>query len=338
MTRPYDSDLFFEEAQEALDMGHLGRGGVVRDRWGRAMLKAPDSDEKSPYTAASSLANQITNTEFVHKWEMRMLAKGLGLRPDLGRLAAIEKYSTALHPPAFEKGEKAASGRALDNLIERALDAVAIHEKADYGTAFHGHTEPGAPQPTEHDPEMKTDVDSFWDFCRRECITLVDTERFTVNESTGSAGTFDHGIRVLGHPLLTGYVVADKKTGRVDPDHWAIQIASYAHGMFYDRETDERTSMPQDVNLKWGAVLHTPALTGQTKLYPVNLELGWTLALYAASARDLKAKETFLGAYESASFEDRLAACTTKEELTMLWHSHDTKVGRALITEKAGTL
>jgi len=320
----------------SVDEGELvGRGGVRRDSRGRALLVPQGMKDpvRVPYSSASGLADSITDPKHFHTWELRYLARGMGLRPDLARLAAVEPYSTGLYADLGR--EKSASGRRLDSIIERAWDAVQLHEKADYGTAFHSHTEPGAQPP--QDPEMAADVQSFWDVLREQCVTIVDTERFTVNDRTGSAGTFDHGVRVLGHPLLKGYVVADKKTGRRDPLHWAIQIASYAYGMFYDRETDERTRFPQDVNLDWGLVMHTPALTGKTELIPVDIYTGWEHAQIAAQARDAQDHEA-KHVYRPATFDQRLEAANTVDELKTLWYSTTDEAERAAVTTKAGTL
>lgn len=335
------TELFFENFAEQDDAGHSGRGGVIRDGRGRAMLIPKGVPAKSgvrvPYSSASGLADHIADPNFFHTWELRYLAKGLGQRPDLARLAASEVYSTGLYA-RFERGEKQASGRRLDSIIERALDHAQIHEKADYGSAFHQHTEPGAPRPAEGDPEMTRDVESFEDTLRRECIKIIETEVFTANDVTMSAGTYDHGVRVLGHPTLDGYVIADKKTGRVDPLHWAVQIASYANGEIYGRENDMRQDISNEINLEWGLVIHTGALTGKTTLYPVDLTLGWEVAQAAAVARDAKDNRAIVGTYRSASFEARLAACRSKSDARLLWQSTEDVEKRRLAQLRATEL
>jgi hypothetical protein len=224
----------------------------------------------------------------------------------------------------------------VKQIIERALDRQKIHEKADYGTAVHGHTEPGAPAPV--DENVARDVMSFWDTLKAHCVTIVDTERFTANDTTMSAGTFDHGVRVLGHPLLTGYVVADKKTGRFDPFHWEIQIASYANSQLYDTDTDERSDFPADLNLRYGLVFHVKALTGVTDLVIVDIERGWRNAQIAAQARDAQEEGAKVEPYRASTFTQRLGACESKTDATTLWHSTSDPVERDAIIEKASTL
>lgn len=329
-----DPSTFFDEPER-------GRGGVPRDSKGRALL-VPKGLPKSagirvPYSSASGLADSISDDFHIHRWQMRYLAKAMGQRPDLGRLAAAEPYSTGLYAE-FEPGEKARSGRALDRIIERALDSIGIDEKADYGTAFHAHTEPGAESVPPLDQEMANDVKSFERILEREQITIVDTERFTANDKTMSAGTFDHGVRVLGHPTLTGYVISDKKTGRVDPFHWEVQVASYAYGELYDTETDERSPFPADINLSWGLVFHTGARTGLTTLFPIDLERGWRNAQLAALARDAQEEKYDPLPFKPATFTQRLKACATKDDARRLWKSLPEGPDRDLVADKAASL
>ena len=327
---------FFDRVEIDLDKG---RGGVARDGRGRALL-APrglaGTKVRVPYSSASGLADAISDDGFLHRWEKRYLAIAMGRNADLARLAAAETYHTGLEP--LDVPEKRASGRRVDDIIQRALDRQRIHEKADYGTAFHAFTEPGALPVPEGMDGLAVDVKSFEDALRENCITLVDTERFTANDTTMSAGTYDHGVRVLGHPLLTGYVIADKKTGRIDPWHWEIQIASYANSEMYDTETDERSPMPEDVNLNYGVVFHTGAQTGHTEFYVLDLQRGWRNAQIAAQARDAQDEGAKTIPFKPATFAERLAAVSTIHEATRLWYSTSDAAERDAVTQKARSL
>lgn len=314
-----------------------GRGGVRRDSRGRALLVPKGlagTDVRAPYSSASGLADHISDDSFLHTWQMRYLARGLGQREDLAALAALETYHTGLDP--LDIAEKRSSGRALDRIIERALDHVKIHEKADYGTVVHGFTEPGLDLSVC--PErMRHDVESFWEVVRREAIVLSMTEAFTANDATMTAGTFDHLLR-MPHPLLQGYVVADKKTGRVDPHHWAIQLATYAYGELYDTETDTRLPWPGEVNRKYALMSHIPALRGVTDLYVLDIEIGWEMAQIAAKVRDYHDRKDLLVDFKPADFMTKLNLCEDAEMLRALWKSTDNTAEQALVSEKASTL
>ena len=329
-----DIDFFNDTTEEP----EKGRGGVPRDGRGRALLVprsvSKTSGVRAPYSSASGLADAISDDSFLTTWKMRYLAIAMGRNPDLAALAAGEVYNTGLYPP--ERRDKTQSGYRVDGIVERALDRQGISEKADYGTAIHAFTEPGNPGVVpEH---MRADVESYWLKLQRECVTIVDTERFTANDKIMTAGTFDHGVRVLGHDQLTGYVIADKKTGRVDPFHWEIQLATYARGEFYDTETDERSELPADINLEFGLVIHIPALGGETTFHIVDLERGWRNAVLAAQARDAQDETVKVGPYKPVSFEERLKAANTPEELRTLWYSTTDEAELAAVTTKASTL
>lgn len=298
---------------------------------------------RSAYTRASGLAEYVdASKEHIHRWEMRYLAKGLGRRPDLAALAAVETYSTGVTDAVYGR-EKSMSGKRLDSIIERALDGVRIHEKADRGTTVHAATEPGGPPPEAVPAELRGAVQAWWDTNRRECIEVVGTETFTANDVTMSAGTFDHLVRVPGHPLLTDYVVADKKTGRYSPFEWSVQISSYARGEVYDTSTDRRIPWPGKINLDWGLVWQIDCEPGtpddqRVKLHILDLQFGWRMAQIAAEVRDGHARRDIAAPYRPATFQERLVACNTKDDLTRLWYSTTDPAERALVEQKGATL
>ena len=310
-------DTFFEESQ--------------RDGQGRPLIR--NGPVAVPYTRASSLADYISDNEHIHRWEMRYLAKAMGKHEDLAALAASERYNTGLSD-VLEQRDKTASGRRLDTIIERALDRERIHEKADYGTAIHAFTEPGY-DPTSVPERMREDVASFWSMIAREACVIERTEQFTVNHATGSAGTFDHLCRFIGHPILKDYVVCDKKTGNITPHEWAIQIASYAYGEPYDLPEQKALRWPGKINLEYGVVFHIKG--GKTTLYVLDLQTGYQAAQIAAQARDYQ-ELTLISGYKPATFSQRLDAASTRDDLAAVWHSADGPVDKGLVELKASTL
>lgn len=292
---------------------------------------------RAGYSRASGLADQIENKDHIHRWEMRYLAKGLGQNEDLAALAAVETYSTGVSDATHGR-EKTASGRRLDDIITRALDRVRIDEKADRGTAVHGATEPGSP-PLERIPErLRGPVAAFHEINRRECIEIVATEQFTANDVTMSAGTFDHLVRIPGHPLLDDYVIADKKTGRFSPLEWCVQLSTYANGDPYDTSTDRRPEWPGLINKQYGLVWQIDAEDSTVKLWVVDLMLGWGLAQIAARVRNAHKRTDLAVKYRSPSFEERFNASETKDDLRRLWESTDDPALRARVEQKASTL
>jgi hypothetical protein len=297
-----------------------------RREGGRPMLipkGLESSGVRAAYSRASGLAEHIENQFHIHRWEMRYLAKAMGQHEDLAALAAVETYSTGLSDATWG-ADKSASGKRLDSIIERALDRVRIHEKADRGTAVHGSTEPGAPRGVER---LRPATEAFFEINRREAIQLVGTELFTANDITMSAGTFDHLVKIPGHPLFSNPwgnpldVVADKKTGRFSPFEWAIQIASYANGDPYNVETDVRHEWPGDVCKDWALVWQIDSDDETVKLWVIDIAFGWEMAQLAAKVRDGHERRDIAAKYKSPTFEQRLHASTTRDDLTALWYA-----------------
>lgn len=297
---------------------------------------------RSAYTRASYMADFVEDKSHIHKWEMRYLAKAMGQNEDLAALAAVETYSTGISD-AVQGREKTASGRRLDDIVERALDRVRIHEKADRGTAVHGATEPTSPPVDKIPARLRSSVEAFNEINRRECIDIVATEVFTANDRTMSAGTFDHLVRIPGHPVLTDYVIADKKTGSFDPLSWCIQLASYAYGEPYNTEDDSRPSWPGGVNPGYGLVWQIDCEPGvddrkRVRLWMIDIAFGWNMLRIAAEVRDAKERTGIAAKYASPTFQQRLDGSNNRDDLIRLWNSVSDAALRARIEEKARSL
>lgn len=287
-----DADDFFEEQKP---------DGPRRDRYGRPLLiprphvptdeilevrgetgsvcmacaKGDEKGHRKAYTRASSLSDYLADFSHIWKWKFRYLARALGQNRDLAMLAGAESYTTG-----FDQGELAenrASGRRLDDIIERALERGRISERADYGTAFHALTEPQNDGYVE-DFHLERDVESYKALLERLGAVILGTEMFTANDEWGVAGTFDNLMWVPGY----GIVITDKKTSReVHGADFRIQLADYANSDLYDWETDERRTLeeyvasigwdPALINREDGLIFWTASTTGVT--VPVRLDL-----------------------------------------------------------------
>lgn len=302
--------------------------GPPRDRWGRPLLipRGGTEADRRWYTRASSLADMIEDFSHLQTWEKRYLAVGLSRRMDLVRLAAAEPYTTG-----FDKGdekENRASGRRLDEIIRRVLDAAKIHEKADYGTAVHSRTEPGN-DGTDPDDFQADEVKSFWDLLEKARIAIIGTEVFTANDRIWTAGTFDHMAYVPGY----GICVTDKKTSREPKESYDVQLAIYANGDVYDYSNDTRMTLEEYVaSLGWDPRLLRRDVgflfwikNGKTTIHELDLRRGWNSAIVAADhVRDdhRKKKKTapnVTGKVESADLMTMIQGAPTADFLHALW-------------------
>ena len=245
-------------------------------------------DDRQWYTRASGLGEFIEDNSFLVQWEQRYLAMGYSRRMDLVRLAAAESYTTG-----FDKGdnkENSSSGRRIDALNRRALEAAKIHEKADYGTAVHARTEPGN-QGVDPDEMQANDVSSFWALIKSHGITILDTEFFMANDKLRSAGTCDHLLYVPGY----GIIIGDKKTSSKASKTYDVQFSVYANAEYYDYTTDQRMTMedrveqlgwdPKLINRDVGLILWVK--NGRTQLRYLDLKEGLVAAEHAAWVRDV---------------------------------------------------
>ena len=284
-----DTDDFFEAT--AAD-------GPPRDRYGRPMLIPRGmeilDENRKPYTRASSLSDYLADYSHLWKWKMRYLARSLGQNRDLAMLAGSECYTTG-----FDKGEEKenrASGRRLDDIIERALERGKISEKADYGTTIHALTEPGNDGNVEYD-DVAADVKAFWDCVNALGVTILGTELFTANDELMVAGTFDHLMYVPGY----GIVITDKKTSKdVHGEDFRIQLSDYANSDLYDWETDLRISLeefiakqgwdPDLLDRSKGLIFHIKG--GVCEIWELDLTAGYEAAKVAVWVRDNHRKGT----------------------------------------------
>lgn len=316
---------------------NLGRGGVERNRYDQAMLiplGGKPGDKLVPFTSISSLANYLNDKTAIHMWEMKYLARGMAMSPDLVRLAAVEGYTTGFDME--DEGKNRESGRALQDIVTRALDRARLHERADWGTAVHRATEPGqkdAPGFTLPE-EMQRDVEAWWKAMRG--IKIVATEIFVVNDRLRAAGTFDHLAIIPDHE---GLVPIDKKTGRLKLGVTEVQVATYADSKVYDKETGERISFEDafglPVNREIGYKAHIEAQEAVCPLLPLNLVRGLAAAERAAWARDWRSEVGKLDRKKgmpAALDTDKIAsdhamtlvrAAKSKEELLAIYAEYD---------------
>jgi hypothetical protein len=244
-----------------------------RDRWGRPLIVPLDGGTPIAYTRVSTLAKCIDDTSNLLKWMQRMVATGIGQRPDLATLAA------ALDPVKDK--------RKLNELVEQAMASAQSDKSANLGTALHTFGEwadsPGfdiGRVPAEY----RTHVTNYLLARQRAKVKALAMERFVVCDELGAAGSFDrldlyesadHGTLIVIDDLKTGSSATDY------PHNITMQVATYAHSVLYDVETGTRTPIP-GVSLKIGLLTHWDQATGECRIYELDLVAGWEAARLAA--------------------------------------------------------
>ena len=97
-----------------------------RDRWGRPLIPPADGGKSIPYTRVSTLAKELDNKEGLMLWKQRMVALGIGKRPDLAEMAAVTAPD--------DKGK-------LSEIVKAAMAAAESDKAANTGTVLHALTE-----------------------------------------------------------------------------------------------------------------------------------------------------------------------------------------------------
>lgn len=250
--------------------------GPKRDRWGRYLLPDPNTGKERPWTRATTLASTLADTYGLTQWQMRMVAKGLGMRPDLLALAA-----------AAHVDDKA----TLNRVANDAKEAAGSSAGANAGTALHSFTEavdrgedPQVPDPWAGDiAAYRRTLEASGVTTRPEWI-----ERITVVPEYGVAGTFD---RILILPDGR-QVIGDVKTGKDLSYSWseiAIQLALYAHAThMWGGQAWE--SMPI-VDPNEAVVIWLPVGRGECTLWTVDIAAGWEMAAVAHRVRAWRSRK-----------------------------------------------
>lgn len=315
--------------------------GVERNGHGQPLIVPlkrgkPDTAAKLvPYTRASTFAKALDDGGGLATWRTRHAAHGVAKSPDLAAMIA------ALGNPDMLASQ---AKRDLDGIIERAHDRSGGNIKADYGTAVHSLTEPGNTG-DPFDAGIADDVAAYNAALDGAGLTVVDSERFVVNDRLAVAGTYDHRYEAGRdlivpvsddcEPITAGTrLLGDKKTGTLHPLSCAIQLAVYARAELYDHTTGVRTAL--DVSPQWGVVAHIPRGTGTATLYLVDLHAGWEAAKLALAVRQARSGEKRLVVSFAETRATRLGTVddNTTDAATV---NNDTVTAEPDVTEPAAT-
>ena len=309
------TDLFDPPSQSG---GWGGNTDIDRDRYGRPLVVPPAGGKPVAYTRCTTFVDALDSKEGLMRWKARMTALGLAARPDL-----------ALAVQSTNPDDK----RALDSVVEQALDAAKASAAATTGTALHqlterideGGTLTGLALPDEH----RSSLDAY----RRatEHLEWAAIEQFRVHDDLKIGGTADRVAVIDG-----ASVICDIKTGSIDyPGKFAMQLAVYAHSQVYDHNTGKRHSDSPSADLERGLIIHLPAGGGECTLHWIDLAAGWEAVDIARQVRqwrsksNSKAKDRRLlqpyigqpaGPDPMQSWIDRATALDDPNKLRDLWH------------------
>ncbi len=252
--------------------------GIPRDSKDRPLIVPPGGDEPVAYERISRVGGWTDSLDWLMDWRLGHLAIGMARSPDLCMMAAACEDWNDPH---------------IRDIVETAHDRAGGNYKANWGTAFHAHTDPGA-DPARLPDEMQDPARAYYLAMERAGARVVRHEVFVVNDLLQIAGTLD---TLALHDDL-GLHVQDKKTGHYKAMPFAIQTSCYANGEGvldmdelregrwagrHDLRVDPATGEDYGpVNLERGVIAHVPrpepGSHTRCSLRKVNIKRGWQAA------------------------------------------------------------
>ena len=249
-----------------------------RDRWGRYVVLPPGGSQPVGYTRATTIAKTLDDQQALIEWKARMVAIGIGARPDLAARAAV-----------VDKEDR----KALNALAEDAATAGGATIRRDQGTAMHAAFEASWHDLTAVPAMFAAEAKAVHGALSAAGLSVVEgmAERMVVNDAYKVAGTFD-----LVLTDGTDLYVADVKTGSslMGALSFAIQLTLYAtadnlyvQGAAADGSEDVREPMP-DLSKSAGVILHIQPGSTTCDLHWIDLEAGAEALDLAMQVREMR--------------------------------------------------
>jgi hypothetical protein len=257
---------------------------VRRDRWGRYLVLPEGGAKPIGYTRATTVAKALDDSGGLLSWGKRMVALGLGQRPDLVALVSTTADTDK---------------KTLDDICERAAEQGGATVRRDLGTAVHGMLEKSWSDPTFVAPDpYGSDVRAVHDALATARLRVVDgfAERMIVHDRHQIAGTFD----LLVEDETGEKYVADIKTGSslLGALAFAVQLSIYANadalynqGAAKDGSEDTREPMPE-VSKIYGVIIHVQPGSGVCDLHWLDLATGAEALELAIAVRQMRKAKT----------------------------------------------
>jgi hypothetical protein len=329
-----------EPTDEFVNPDHGDKPGAVKfSHNGRYILPDPETGKEKQWTRASTIAHTISDTYHLDKWRDRMIARGMGLRPDLASLAG--QYDVTEHKTELQK------------IADQAMDTAGANQGANLGTALHGYAErldggEDVFRQRMHKSTRRT-LELYQEVKTKQGIRILPryTERVVLNKEYGIVGRLDRIAEVATHPLP---VIADLKSQKMFYSYMevAIQLAIYSRGdCMWNEDTCEWEEMPE-MDTENAFVIHIPAQreSGQEacEIHWIDLVEGWTYVRLAMNVRKARKRGKNAGRAlgNELYWRQRLASANRVEDLSAVfreahkageWNDHLSAFGKAIQTQ-----
>jgi len=263
-----------------MDLSHLPWGYTQDDEGplvvnGRYKLAGPDGRERS-WTRVTTLVDTLGTKYAIDHWDKRVIAHGIGMRPDLAERAAVT--------PVDDKA-------AWKDIIAAAVEVGGGHARANHGTALHATVAgllSGAIKWQDVPAVLQEDAAAYFRELERLGLRQVPelTERTILNLDLEAGGTFDIGLVDGSGNLILG----DLKTGdKLDFNHTehAAQLSIYNHAHLMRESDGSMVPAPHFVQ-SFAVLIHVPYGSGRAFVHRVDTNLGYAAARVASQLRAVR--------------------------------------------------
>lgn len=241
------------------------------------------------YRRVTSYIDVLEDKSAVGAWSERMVL--IGIAEDTGFLKGV----LDLDP------EHAAAKGVLNKRAQAAKELGGASRKADQGTHLHDMSElvdGFEPLPVGLPAADLTDMAAYA-AGTHPFFKIRHMEELVVHEGLGVAGTPDRISQWCGEGDLIApdgtvigrdeLLITDLKTGRVDHGalKMAMQLSIYSRAKLYVKDSPVRLDI-ENINQRWGVIMHLKAGSGVLDLYWADLTLGWAAVEVASSVHEIR--------------------------------------------------
>lgn len=259
---------------------------IPRDHNGWPLVPDPDQPDKTlRCMRPSGLAKKfLADTYTLKQWELRTVAKGAGLRPDLGQMAA-----------ALDIREDRDN---LNSLAQQMSIAGGRETAANTGTAIHTVLEKLLNgEPCDIAPDLADTIDAI-----RRCLAENDVkavpgwvEAFVICPQVPAAGSPD--AYVTTNKTGSRPVTFDLKTSQHDPRGYntpiehAAQLSCYSHATHaWAGPGQPLRPILDNLNPDLGVILWAPAGSSHAELIGIDLKAGWQYVRLALDVKEIRTR------------------------------------------------
>ena len=272
----------FDDEQPAGDFRRANGAPMVR--------RLDDPTRWDRYARPSGFGSDLDDEDALNNWRIDRAIEGVATTPSL---AADIATNIGRSPGRKERRERAISvGRG--------------EEAADLGTALHAMAHRLETDPDFRAPEpFSADLAAYLMAVDQAGLVPTHFEVHVCSDAWRAAGTADRIYRATRQLALPGpdplepgqLVVGDLKTGAkltYAVPGYAIQLAIYADGCFYDVDTDVRTPFPDELRTDWGLIVHLPVGQERCDLHWADLQTGRIGAQLVRDVRNWRKRDDFI--------------------------------------------